>query len=258
MKVIKCDLPSELLELELHIFADEHIGDEHCDLARLQERIKYVADTPNAYCILNGDILDNATRTSIGDTYANTFNPMEQIEQAVTLFSPIKNKIIGITHGNHEARTYRQDGIDLMALLCRELGISDKYVCEGGVLFLRFGELTSHSHKRSVCYTVYVSHGSGGGKKVGGKANGLVDKACIVDTDIYIIGHHHTPIATRQGYFRIDTKNSTVAKIDKLFVCTASQVEFGGYGETYGFAPSSTENPVIVLDGTRKHYKTKL
>ena len=29
MKVIKVDLPKELTQIELHTFADEHIGDEH-------------------------------------------------------------------------------------------------------------------------------------------------------------------------------------------------------------------------------------
>ena len=32
MKVIKIDLPKELEKIELHTFADEHIGDEHSDL----------------------------------------------------------------------------------------------------------------------------------------------------------------------------------------------------------------------------------
>ena len=77
MKIIKIDLPSELEEVELHIFADEHIGDEHCDMKRLLERIEYVKNTPTAYCILNGDLLDNATKTSIGDSYAQVFNPMD-------------------------------------------------------------------------------------------------------------------------------------------------------------------------------------
>ncbi len=69
MKVIKIDLPQDLLQMEIHTFADEHIGDEHCDMKRLQERIEYIKNAPHAYCLLNGDILDNATKTSIGDTY---------------------------------------------------------------------------------------------------------------------------------------------------------------------------------------------
>ena len=31
MRVIKVDLPRDISMLEIHTFADEHIGDEHCD-----------------------------------------------------------------------------------------------------------------------------------------------------------------------------------------------------------------------------------
>lgn len=37
MKVIKIDLPPELRSVEIHTFADEHIGDEQCDMKRLIE-----------------------------------------------------------------------------------------------------------------------------------------------------------------------------------------------------------------------------
>ena len=126
MKPIKITLPETLDTIELHIFADEHIGDEHCDLPRLQERIKYVAEKENAYCVLNGDIVDNATKTSIGDTYTQEFNPMEQLKVSTELFEPLKDKILAITHGNHEARTYRKEGIDLSYLLASQLGLADR------------------------------------------------------------------------------------------------------------------------------------
>ena len=38
MKIIKIDLPRELERVEIHTFADEHLGDEHCDLKRLVQR----------------------------------------------------------------------------------------------------------------------------------------------------------------------------------------------------------------------------
>ena len=99
MKTIKIDLPRELDRIELHTFADEHIGDEQCDIKRLMQRIEYVKNTPHAYCILNGDIVDNATKTSIGDTYAQEFNPMEQLKIATEMFEPIKDKIFCINIG---------------------------------------------------------------------------------------------------------------------------------------------------------------
>jgi hypothetical protein len=140
MKAIKIDLPEDLKGIQIKIFGDEHIGDEHCDLKRLKERIEYVANTKDAYCVLNGDVIDNATKTSIGDTYASELNPMEQLKTAVELFEPIKDKILAITHGNHEARTYRKEGIDLSYLLAAQLGLTDRYTPTAAILFIRLGK----------------------------------------------------------------------------------------------------------------------
>ena len=265
MKVIKVDLPREFSSIEIHTFADEHIGDEHCDIKRLMERIEYVKNTPNAYCILNGDILDNATKTSIGDTYTQEFNPMEQLQRANELFSPIREKILCITHGNHENRTYNKEGINLSYLIATQLGLADKYTPTSAVLFIRFGKMSNGKKEdngsgnvRRVCYTMYVLHGSGGGRKEGAKAIRLADMASIIDTDIYIHSHTHLPMIMKQGFHRIDLSNSTVAKVDKLFINTAANLKYGGYGEAGEFKPSSTDTPVIYLDGTVKDFKAKL
>lgn len=265
MKVIKVDLPREFSSIEIHTFADEHIGDEHCDIKRLMERIEYVKNTPNAYCILNGDILDNATKTSIGDTYTQEFNPMEQLQRANELFSPIREKILCVTHGNHENRTYKKEGINLSYLIATQLGLDDKYTPTSAVLFIRFGKMSNGKKEdngsgnvRRVCYTMYVLHGSGGGRKEGAKAIRLADMASIIDTDIYIHSHTHLPMIMKQGFHRIDLSNSTVAKVDKLFVNTAANLKYGGYGEAGEFKPSSTDTPVIYLDGTVKDFKAKL
>lgn len=265
MKVINVDLPRELSSIELHTFADEHIGDEHCDLKRLKERIEYVVNTPNAYCVLNGDLIDNATKTSIGDCYANEFNPMEQLKNAVSLFEPLKDKIVAITHGNHENRTYRKEGIDLSYLLASQLGLSSVYTPTSAVLFLRFGkqscgkkETNGSGKVRKVCYSLYMLHGSGGGRKEGAKAIRLADMAGIIDCDIYCHAHTHLPMVMKQGFFRIDTRNSTVSFVDKLFVNTAANLKYGGYGEAGEFKPSSQYTPVIYLNGTKKEFSARL
>ncbi len=258
MKTIKIDLPAELEQIELHIFADEHIGDENCDMKRLYERIEYVKNTPNAYCIMNGDILDNATKTSIGDTYTQVFNPMEQLQRGVDLFSPIKEKILCITHGNHENRTYKKEGINLSCLIANQLGLSERYTPTSALLFIRFGKSKNNGGKSKQCYTIYALHGSGGGRKEGAKAIRLADMASIIDVDIYIHSHTHLPLIMKQGFHRVCTANSSVALVDRLFVNTAANLNYGGYGEAQEFKPSSKETPVIYLDGRQKHFKAKL
>ena len=265
MKIIKIDLPRELEVVELHTFADEHIGDEHSDIKRVMERIEHVKNTPNAYCILNGDLMDNATKTSIGDTYTQVFNPMEQLAKAVELFAPIKDKILCITHGNHENRTYKKEGINLSRLIADQLGLGDRYTPTSAALFIRLGEEargnkeTNGSGKvRQICYTLYVLHGSGGGRKEGAKAIRLADMASIIDTDVYIHSHTHLPMIMKQAYHRIDPRNSAVALVTKLFVNTAANLDYGGYGEAQEFKPSSKDTPVIYLNGRKKSFEARL
>jgi predicted phosphodiesterase len=229
------------------------------------QRIEYVKNTPNAYCILNGDIIDNATRTSIGDTYTQEFNPMEQLQRAIEIFEPIKDKILCITHGNHENRTYKKEGINLSYLIARQLGLESRYTPTSAFLFVRFGvesqgrkETNGSGNVRKICYTVYVLHGSGGGRKEGAKAIRLADMASIIDADIYIHSHTHLPMVMKQAFHRIDPRNSTVASVDKLFVNTAANLNYGGYGEAGEFKPSSKDTPVIYLGGTKKTYEARL
>lgn len=265
MKVIKVDLPREHSSIEIHTFADEHIGDEHSDIKRVMDRIEYIKNTPNAYCIMNGDIMDNATKTSIGDTYTQVFNPMEQLAKAVELFSPIKDKILCITHGNHENRTYKKEGINLSRLIATQLGLADRYTPTSAVLFLRVGEnargwreTNGSGNLRQICYTFYVLHGSGGGRKEGAKAIRLADMASIIDCDIYIHSHTHLPMIMKQAYHRVDARNNGVTLVDKLFVNTAANLNYGGYGEAQAFKPTSKDTPVIYLSGTQKEFNAKL
>lgn len=256
MRTVKATLGRDLERVEIHTLADWHIGDKHCDINSIKKLLQYIHDNKYAYVICNGDLMNNATKTSVSDCYAEDIPPMEQLKMLCELLSPIKDKILMITQGNHEARTWKQDGIDLTGLMAKQLGIYDRYVREGGVLFLRFGE-DSKRHRRE-CYTFYVTHGSGGGKKEGGKVNRLSDLASIVDTDIYIHAHTHLPIVMKQNFYRLDNKNSYIAEAEKLFVNTASQLGYGGYGQTYGFKPSNTTSPIIYLNGTHKEFSAKL
>jgi predicted phosphodiesterase len=258
VRVIKADLPADIETLELHTFADEHIGDDCCDLARLKARIEYVASTPNAYCILNGDILDYASRSSIGDIETREFNIMGQLEKAVELFTPIAGKIICVTNGNHEARGYRKEGFDMSKMIAMQLGIADKYAPAAAAIFLRFGKQSLKREGRPQLYTIYVLHGSGGGRKEGAKAIRLADMASIMDADIYIHSHTHLPMVMKQGFFRTDLQHSTVANVTKLFVNTAANLNYGGYGEAAEFKPASTDTPVIYMRGSKKEMWAKL
>lgn len=263
MKAIKVDLPRSLKHIEIYALSDLHLGDRNCNYKELLDLTKKIKENKNAYVILNGDLINNATTQSISDTYGETISPMEQLKQATALFKPIKDKILAITSGNHENRTYRADGIDLTEIMACELGLSDRYAPESVTLFLRVGETFKKAtgkpnQARQVCYVLYITHGSGGGRREGGKINRLVDLSSIIDADIYIHSHTHLPAVLKQAFYRTDSRNSAIALVDKMFVNTNAWLNYGGYGEAHGFKPASTQTPIIYLNGSRKEFMAKL
>lgn len=254
MKSVVAELPAEQEKIEIHIFSDWHIGDPYCNLPFIRGEIAKVKDTPNAYAICNGDLLNNATKTSPSDVYTATRSPQEQMNEICELLDPIKEKILLMNTGNHEARTLRNDGIDVSSCVALRLGLDEKYCREGGVLFVRFGQGNGggrQGHGTKDQFTLYVTHGAGGGRKEGGKINRLADLASIVDTDVYIHSHTHTPAILRGSYFRLNNQKASVSQVEKLYVNSSSALNYGGYAEANSFKPSSNGAPVIHLSSGR-------
>lgn len=263
MIIVKHDLARDLPMLEVHTLADLHMGDRLCDTRLIQQHLQEIESNSAAYVIVNGDIINNATKSSVSDSYSEMLPPMEQLDRAIQLLAPIRDKILCMNDGNHENRTYRMDGIQLMRIVAQQLGIEDRYSPEGSLIFIRFGAGEKKEHRnpkrrRKLCYTIYATHGSGGGRKVGGKANRLSDLSGIVDADIYVHSHTHLPMIFKEGYFRVNPISSKVSKVDKLFVNTAATLDYGGYGESAGYTPTSKDTPVIYLDGTKKKMWARL
>jgi UDP-2,3-diacylglucosamine pyrophosphatase LpxH len=257
MKTIRVDLPETLTGVELHVLSDLHIGDSMSDSQLIQKALNHILETPNAVCVLGGDLMDTAIASSVGDTYGANLQPMEQLKLCVKLFRPLADagKIVALVPGNHENRVYRSDGLDMTGIMAAQLGLQDRYSPTTALLFLRLGRNDSTNHHRKIAYSVYVTHGSGGGRKEGGKINRLVDYAQIVDADAYICGHTHLPAVLRTSYYRVCMSNSSVQLVDKVYVNTASWLSYGGYGDSAGFKPASKRNPVLYFSG-EKHEVT--
>lgn len=264
MLSVRADYPTEWPHANLYTLADLHIGDERAQTAEIAKRVEQIKDDPYGLCICNGDLLNTALKTSVSDIYSEQLSPMQQMQAAVDLLTPIKDKIIAVTTGNHESRIYRTDGIDIMRLVCRELGIEDKYGPDGVLVFLRFGERASNAqHKKEnrnprQWYSIYATHGSGGGRKEGAKAIRLADMAAVVDADAYIHSHVHLPMVMKQAFYRVDSSNCCAKRVEKLFVNTAAALEYGGYGQAQEFKPASLSNPVIHLEARTKQARATL
>lgn len=252
MKVIKRNLGSEFKEIKLLALSDLHIGDELCDIRLIKSVLNEVKDSSNTFIILNGDMLNNSLKNSVGDVYSEQMTPTEQILKLCDILEPVKDKILVIHPGNHEFRTLKEDGVDIIRLVAKQLGIEDRFSDGWWYLYLSLGK---GNKNRPITYRITGVHGYGGGKKYGGKINNLVEMSDKVIADIYVMGHTHTPIMTRNTIFMPDDQHKTLVKVDKYYLMTNSFLEYGGYGERFGFTPGTTEHQEMILDGTKKKIK---
>lgn len=252
MKVIKRDLGVKYNNVKLLALSDFHIGDHLCNLKEIKKVLEEIKASSNTFIILNGDLVNNGVKNSVTNVYDEKLTPMEQILRLCELLEPIKDRILVIHPGNHEARTYKEDGVDIIRLVAKQLGIEDRFSGGWWYLYLTLG----HGEKgRPVMYTITGVHGYGGGRKNGGKINNLVEMSDKVIADVYVMGHTHTPIMTRNTIFLPDYQHKTLVKKDKYYLMTNSFLDYGGYGEMYGFTPSTTEHQEMILDGKKKLIK---
>lgn len=254
MKIININLGKDLKELRIIPISDVHIGDKLTNYKLLKEVLETIKNTPNVYTIINGDFCNTALKNSKSDIYSEELTPMQEINRMLELLEPIKEKILVIGTGNHESRITKETGIDVVKLVAKQLGIEDRYAESWWYLFLRFGE-KQKGRKIPVSYQISGYHGSGGGRKVGSKANRLEEMSQTVIADLYIMSHTHKPLSTKGAIYLPDYGNNTLNKKQLYYLMTNSFLDYGGYGEVLGFTPTDNTPTEAVLDGTKRKIK---
>lgn len=254
MKVINLKLSNNIKELHIIPISDVHIGDKLSDNKLLKDTIKLIKDNDNYYTIINGDLCNTALKNSKSDVYSDELTPMEQLNRVIELLEPIKDKILVMGTGNHEDRILKDTSIDISRLVAKQLGIEDRYSDNWWYLFLRFGE-KERGRKAEMCYQITGYHGSGGGRKTGGKANRLEEMSQIAVADLFIMSHTHKPLSTKGAIYIPDYANNTLNKKQMYYLMTNSFLEYGGYGEKLGFTPTDNTPTEAILDGTKRKIK---
>lgn len=258
MKCISHDLGRDKRDVKIIPLSDIHIGSPKCDILLLKEYIKKIETDPNCYAVILGDLLNNSTKSSVGDVYEEELNPMEQMQTAIRMFEPIKDKILCITSGNHERRTYKQDGTDLMWFFAKSLGLEDVYDYASCIVFISVGhiphKLGGNGRTSQATYTIYCTHGDGqGGRTVGGRANGLERRGQVLSgCDVIITGHTHNMISFKETTFHIDKHSKKIYQVDTTYVNSGSYLKYEQYAELYGMKPTVAGSPTIVLAGSKK------
>lgn len=247
---IKLDCPKNTFKLM--VLGDLHIGDKLCDLELIKDTIDYVKKNKDCYVILNGDLINNALKTSKSDSYLEQMTIEQEQDLLIELLEPIKNKILVMATGNHEYRTELLAGINPLKAVALALGIRNKLVEDSYVLNISFGANSGNS----ACpnnYLIYGIHGgNGGGRRAGATANALQDMALIrPDMDLYVHSHTHTKINYNDMIFLYNRKTKKTVEHQRTFYNANAFLKYGGYAEKKGYKPSDRHPSVLVVRATR-------
>ena len=223
---------------DVHYGALEHMHKEWTNFCKLVEQ------TPNAYIILGGDLVNNNVRTcGFINPYDEVVRPREQKKKMVEYLEPIKDRILCAVSGNHEARSIRDDDIDITYDIMAKLDIEDLY--RPNMCFMKVSLGTrKHDNSPIQSYTFGVTHGAGGGIYTGATVNRNERFGNIIEgLDCLIVGHTHKGTVSKPSKIVIDRKNDKVSMSYYTVISMVSWLNYGGYAMQKMLLPAHVADP---------------
>jgi predicted phosphodiesterase len=246
--------------VELLCMGDLHVGDSHCDLDMIRQSCAWLKEEPDRHAIIVGDLFNAALKDSVSDVYSEAMSVKDSRKMLIRLLEPVRDRILAVVSGNHDHRVYKAIGDDIVEIMCAEIGLP--YYSGQAFLSLKVGwdRNQSRQQKRSpIVYTTYLTHGFGGGRMVGSKANNLMRLADIVDAELYVAGHTHTPMALPSVRWQMDANRGSVIEKQRMFISTGASLDRGeGYAVRFGFPALPKLWPIVRLDGREKNMTATL
>ena len=234
--------------------ADFHVGATACAFDIINGYINWVKERDNAYTILNGDLMNCATKGSTPELYDDKVTPDEAYIKLRIMLTPIKDKILMITRGGHEEHIYRSVGHDYSAQLAYELDIP--YRPDGGMLSILCPR--REGDKLKLEFTFYATHGWGGARTIGAKVKKVEELAMAVNADVYILSHDHTQAVHRFNILTPSRRHDRnghrrLVVHRKLLVNTGGFLMYDGYVARKGYMPQDLGTPRIRCEIKHDH-----
>jgi len=126
-------------------FADLHIGSPHSDYDLMQDHLKLINKTKNAYIISFGDLIDNFNVKGPDGNQAliSLNNQKLTAERMFTRYlDHPEEKILGLVQGNHEERSSVTDDFDFTEYLAFQLKVN--YFGFQSLIHLHVGDYTQN------------------------------------------------------------------------------------------------------------------
>jgi predicted phosphodiesterase len=232
--------------------ADVHLGARECMEQEFMRFLDTVRSKPNVYLILGGDLINNATRSSVSNIFEETMRPAEQKKCMAKMLAPVADRILAAVGGNHERRSGKDADDDPMYDILCKIDREDIYRENMAFLKLQFGN-SKGDGEHNPTYTLVVTHGAGGGMLTSGAVlRGERFGYAVDGMDALIMGHTHKPFTTVPGKIVIDKYNNRVTVKPFKVINMTSWLDYSGYAMAKMLLPSSRCLHTLSLSGNHK------
>ena len=240
-------------KIKIACISDVHFGAlEHMNKEWMQF-VKQIEEDPSLYIVLNGDLINNNTRSSVGSPWDDTVRPREQKKRMVEYLGPIKDKILCATGGNHERRSLKDADDDPAYDIFAKLDLEDVYRQNAAFMKIQIGNKLNNDYKAKQAYTFAVTHGAGGGIYTGATVNRNERWGNIIEgIDCVIVGHTHKGTVTRPSKLVFDSYNNKITMRDYLVISCVAWQRYAEYPLQKMMLPASTGNPQILYLNDKK------
>jgi hypothetical protein len=158
------------------------------------------------------------------------------------MVAPIKHRCLGLVEGNHENTIENKYHLRVHNSLCEKLQHNkwDLNLGYSAIIKLR---IKRSQHSKVI--KIYVHHGAGGGRKLGGKVNRIEDMSTSFPyCDIYCMGHVHDRIAFVRAALDACERSDELYSVNRAFGITGTfkktyQEGTHGYGERAQYPSTS-------------------
>lgn len=221
-------------DITIYPISDVHLGSLEHNKEEWEKFINDIKEDPNAYIILAGDLMNNATRSSVSSIFEETIRPSLQKKKLIEYLTPIKDRILCAVSGNHERRSLKDaDNDPTYDIMCK-LDLEDLY--RPNIAFMKI-QLNKYG---KATYTFAVTHGAGGGIFTGAAVNRNERFGYTIDgLDCLIVGHTHKGTVSKPSKIVINPKMNDVSIKPFTVVNTQSWLSYGGYAVQKMLLPSS-------------------
>ena len=233
--------------IKIACISDVHYGAlEHME-KEWNRFLQRVSEDPALNLILNGDLINNNTRSSVGSPWDDTVRPREQKKRMVEFLAPIKDRILCCTSGNHERRSLKDADDDPTYDIMTKLDLEDVYRQNAAFMKIQIGTEQAFKNRDNVAYNFAVTHGSGGGIYTGATVNRNERWGNVIDgIDCVVVGHTHKGTVTRPSKLVFDPYNNKVSVKDYLVISCVAWQRYAEYPLQKMMLPSSVGNPQIL------------